>query len=715
MKLLRAWWSRLDALQRTTPGRVGLTIVAVVAVASVFGWLWSTAAAANARFEAVVEVLSMADNLEKNDIAIRLLEKGEVEAGGVVYGNERFAEYAETLFDEETGAIIYLATLAELLISQDVPQWLPTTLMYRPDFVLWLAGGLLCWLLLVIWAELSLQVAMGVLGTFVACGLVYLAKLLGIIDEPTPLVLALAGIGLLVITFLMLMRVLLYVLGFLASPAPRPGRHGTPSTLVQIASVAQVLIRESVRLRISLAFIVIMLVALPLIPLWIDSAEPLRYQIQNFLSDSMNLVYVLAACMTLVLSCATVSFEIRDRQIWQLMTKPIGKLQYMLGKWCGLILLNLVLLLIGGLSIFTFNEYLRTRPSTDLGDALTLNDEVLTARVGVLPVFENLKPEELRRRVDTEIDNNAILKDEIATGEKRMDDVRRQLARQKRREFLDQQRSISPTEFSDGAELDARTYYFPGLKEARAEGENITLRYEFHIGRSESTDKYPVVFNFPDVEQQVEQFYVPAQWHSLLIPPEWIGEDGVLRLQILNGGYSRSPSDATLLFFPSGATLFFDPDGIEVLWQASTFEANFLRAMLVNWVKLAFLAMLGVTAATFLSFPVAMMLAFTVFAGGSLAPFIAMSVDQFRVDREMNFIFQAAQWCIIAIARSAEWLLRPFGQASPNSLVVEGRLVPWSGVFRDFLQIGILWSGIIFFMGWFIFRRRELATYSGHG
>ncbi|MCH2160825.1 MAG: hypothetical protein MK085_03015 [Phycisphaerales bacterium] len=714
MTLLRAWWSRLDGLQRTTPAKIGLSVFALVVVGSVFGYLWSASASANARFNGVVEVLAQANNLEKNEIAVRLLEKGEVEADGVVYGNERFAEYAETLFDEETGAMIYLATLAELLISQDIPQWLPTTLIYRPDFVLWLAAGILCWLLLVIWAEIALQVAVGVLATLLACGvLAFFGERWGF--EYAPLVLAISGIGLLVITFLLLIRVLLYILGFLASPGPRPGRHGSPGTLVQICSVAQVLIRESVRLRISLAFIVFMLVGLPLIPLWIDSSEPLRYQIQNFLSDSMNLVYVLAACMTLVLSCATVSFEIRDRQIWQLMTKPIGKLQYMLGKWCGLILLNLVLLLIGGISIFTFNEYLRTRPSTDIGDALTLNDEVLTARVGVLPVFQNLSPEELRRRVDTEIDNNSILKDEIATGEKRMDDVRRQLARQKRREFLDQQRSIPPTKIEDGAELDARTYFFPGLAEAREEGANVTLRFEFHIGRSESTDKYPVVFNFPDVEQQVEQFYVPAQWHSLLVPADWIGEDGVLRLQILNGGYSRSPSDATLLFFPSGATLFFDPDGMEVLWQASTFEWNFLRAMLVNWVKLAFLAMLGVAAATFLSFPVAVMLAFTVFVGGSLAPFIAMSVDQFRVDREMTWILQAAQWCIIAIARSAEWLLRPFGAASPNSLVVEGRLVPWSGVFRDFLQIGILWSGMVFFLGWFIFRRRELATYSGHG
>lgn len=715
MKLFRAIWGRLDALQVILSAKVVLTILAFVATASVSGFVWKAANDANARFQGVAELLQEANSIEKDAVAVRLMEKGEVEVDGVVYGNERFIDLASSLFDQQSGVLMDVATISALLISQQIPDWLPTILINSPGILVWIGVFVFLWLLLVIWTEISLQVASGLLGTAMACGLIYLGELLGFVSEPFRWVLTIGGIGLLVITFLLLIRVLLLILGFLASPGPRLSRHGVPGTFTQICAVAQVLVRESIRMKISLAFIVIMLVALPIIPLWIDPSEPLRYQIQNFLSDSMSMVYALAACMTLVLACATVAFEIRDRQIWQLMTKPVGKLEYILGKWLGLVLLNVVLLAIGGVSIFTFNEYLRTRPSANPLDALAVEDEILTARVGVLPIFSSLPLSELRERVDSEIDNNAVLKGEIAEGEKRMQDVRRTLGRQVQREYLDQQRAIDPTELTDGSEINARTFVFPGLGTARNSNTNVTLRYEFHIGRSESTDHYPVVFNFPDVKQQVEQLYVPAQWHSLLIPPEWIGEDGALRIQILNGGFSESPSDATLMFFSGGATLFFDPDGMEVLWQASSFESNFLRAMMINWVKLAFLAMLGVSAATFLSFPVAMMLAFTVFVGGSLAPFISMSVDQFRVDPEMIWVLRAAQWCIIAIASGAEWLLRPFGDASPNSLVVEGRLVSWGAVIRGFLQIGVFWCGFAFLFGWLVFRRRELATYSGHG
>ena len=715
MKFGRALWARLDGLQRTLYAKITLSILALAVVASLAGVAFSQASEAHNRFQGVVEVLQAANIVEKNAVTVQLIEKGEVEVDGIVYGDERFGEYAAGMFDEETGRLVDVALLGALLIAQHVPEWTPPMLVDTPSLA-WSVGlVVLLWLLLVIWSDVSLQVAAAALGTTAAWGVVWLASFVGLTDEPAKWGLAVVGIGVLGTTFLLAIRVVLAMLGTLGAPRPRPGRHGHATSLVQVCAVAHVLIRESIRRRVSLAFIVVLLVCLPLIPLWIDPGEPLRYQVQNFLSDSMTLVYVLAACMTLMLACASVAFEIRDRQIWQLMTKPMGRFEYLLGKWLGLLLLNVILLGIGGISIFTFTEYLRTQPTADPLDAIAVSDEVLTARVGVLPIFKNLSVDEVRRRVDTEIDNNAVLKDEIATGEKRENDVRRQMGRQVRKDNLYQQRAIPPTEFSEGAVVDAKTYVFEGLGRARSEHTNITLRYEFHIGRSESTDHYPVVFAFPDVGERVEQIYVPAQWHSILVPSDWIGEDGNLRVQILNGGFSESPSEATLRFFANGATLYFDADGMEVMWQAASFESNFIRAMLVLWVKLAFLGALGIAATTFLSFPVGVLLAFTVFVGGSLAPFIAMSVEEYRIAADTAWPIRIVQWGIVLIAQSAEWLLRPFGEASPTSLVVEGRLVGLSGVLRNFLQIGVFWCGLVLFIGWWVFRRRELATYSGHG
>jgi len=109
------------------------------------------------------------------------------------------------------------------------------------------------------------------------------------------------------------------------------------------------------------------------------------------------------------------------------------------------------------------------------------------------------------------------------------------------------------------------------------------------------------------------------------------------------------------------------------------------------------------------------LLAFTVFVGGSMASFIGNSVTLFRPDAEAIALIQWVQILIGWIAGSVAWLLEPFGQASPNSMVVEGRLVSWAGVGRDLLVIGLLWCGMVLGIGLLVFRRRELATYSGHG
>ena len=103
----------------------------------------------------------------------------------------------------------------------------------------------------------------------------------------------------------------------------------------QPLAVAHTVVKEASRTRLSLVFIVLLLVALPLIPLWLDPDSPLRYRVQTFIARSMGLTFTLAACMTLFLACATVAFEIRDRQIWQLMTKPVNRFSYLLGKWLG--------------------------------------------------------------------------------------------------------------------------------------------------------------------------------------------------------------------------------------------------------------------------------------------------------------------------------------------------------------------------------------------
>lgn len=707
MSLFRAIWSRLDDAQHRRPVKVILSVLAVVLVAATFGRLWWIAADARDRFDDVVETLRQVDRGADDSVTTRLLETGQIELHGLTYGGPRVQAGIDAFFDPDTGALVQVAEIAAILVAETIPEWLPSAVIDRPGFVGLTGALVMAWLLVVVWTGVSLPVLLASLATLALAVVPWWRGYTG-------LVVTIVGIGVLVTTFVLLVRLLLLGLGAIASPSARPGRHGHPGTIVQIAAVAQTLVRESLRLRISFAFIVLMLVALPVIPLWIDPEEPVRYQVQNFLSDSMALVYVLAACMTLVLGCATVSFEIRDRQIWHLATKPLGRVRYLLGKWTGIVLLDGLLLLLGGVSIYGFTQYLGAR-ATDPMAMVEVHDEVLTARIGVRPRLEQLSEVQVRELAYAEYQNDPLTRDKVEAGEANEFDVIRGIVKRLRQEHLDQQRSVAPGGFDENRRYDARIYEFPGLGAARNARRNLTLRYKFHIGRSESTDRYPLVLRFPETGDELQQTIVPEQWQRTLVPAEFIDDDGVLRIQILNGGFSDTPSAETRKFFANGATLLFDADGFEILWQAASFEANFIRAFLIDWIKLAFLGMLAIAAATFLSFPVAILLAFTVFVGGSMTPFISTSIDQFRPDADAALPVRVVQIVIASIARTVEWLLRPFGQASPNRLVVEGRLVSIGAMIQNLFVIGIFWCGATLAAGWAIFRRRELATYSGHG
>jgi len=672
---------RLDRLQGEFRVKVALTAVVLIAAVAIGIPIHRAASEYGAARNKIVAVLADA-SLERGDAAaIALRERGEVVVGDRVYGGPGIRRYGDMLF-LRSGEVANPAMVADLVLAPERPARIPAFLLDRAATawsMIALAAG---WLILVVWLSATLPLLLVLLGTAIACTPFWLAG-------ATSIVVAIGGIGVLSFTFVLLVRVAMLVL--------------SPPT--QMLAVAQTTVREATRSGVSLGFIVILLLLLPLVPLWIDDAQPLRYQIQTFISRSLNLTYVISAAMTLLLACATVAFEIRDRQIWQLMTKPVSRLSYLLGKFIGVATLNLILLSICGLSIFIFVQEMRTRPAADPLDAAAVRDEVLVARTGAMPAFTPLTRDQLRARVEDEIRNDPMLAAEIETGQRRELDLWLEIGRRLQTEHLSRQRQIAPGE--------SRKYTFSGLSRERAGDAPITLRYLFHAGRSDSHEALPVFFMIEGHEEVAfAREFVPAQGHVLTLPSSVIGDDGRVVIEIWNlGVIPGEDGDAAARFYPGPYTIFFDADALEVLYRVGSFEWNFVRAMISYWVKLCFLAMLGVCCATFLSFPVACILSFTVFVVGSLGPFIAESLQYWYIDS----IWRVDQALAMYVSQGAEWLLRAFGSVRPTESLVEGRVIALTDVLWAVAVIGIAWCGAALAVGWLIFRRRELAIYSGQG
>ncbi|MCH8164762.1 MAG: ABC transporter permease [Planctomycetes bacterium] len=678
-------YRRLDQLQGKLWFRTVASVLAILVIGGFYGPLLVVTSDLDAQRNALGRALVGQNLNEADEHAVSLAETGTITVNGRTYGGPELRELADGLFDDQ-GVIAAPGRLIEHLLADQRPHWAPTFMLEQPGTTWMLAIVTTLWVLLIVWMQITLPFVLTALGTAAPVAICWA---LG--SEQA--MLAIAGMGLLTFTFVLLTRAVLILFAY---------PH-------QVLAIAHTVVKEASRSRLSLVFVVGLLILLPLLPIWLDPEAPLRFRIQTFISRSLSLTYALAAFMTLFLSCATVAFEIRDRQIWQLMTKPVTRLNYLLGKWLGVLSVNVVILLVAGVSIFTYVKYLSQLPVASglegALDRLAVRDEVLTARVGTMPQFELLSPQQLSARVEQLIDRDPELagQDEISLS------VKRKLAADLQENHLAAQRSILP--------MMQRSYTFEGLRRARNLQSTLTLRYRFHILRDDEHQTFPVAFTFNDrPDTLVRRQYVPTVTHILPIGTDLIRDDGTMNIRVVN--LNPSPPGK-----PGLGALNFEEDDFELLYKVGSFEANFFRAVLMTWVKLAFLAMLGIACSTLLSFPVACMLSFTIFIGGTLGPFLALSLHEYYppLVSQMDWsnigmvIRWAAQSLIRAIAQGLVFLLHSFGEYRPTQSLVEGRLIPWTSVAGVTLSLGLMWSSIALVFGYLVMRNRQLAIYSGHG
>jgi len=532
-------------------------------------------------------------------------------------------------------------------------------------------------------------------------------------------------------------------------------------------AVARLLLDEAIRMKLAVVFIVMLIIYIPLLATQLDEHERLQYRLQTFLSYGTGVSYALLAVLTVFLSTATVTFEQRDKQIFQIASKPLGRFQYLMGKWLGLIVLNAVLLLMTGGATFWFTQYLRSQPAVDVFDEIAVNEQVLTSRIGVRPTVPDYRQEALRLaeqklRDNPELESNpsaiAILGNEmlselqsqmlsIPPGEYReyvFNNVRPISRRVKATVRFDGQPIVLRALIQSLVDLsitnaDGSVYYAPGeqfqldftetqthiylrpreVQQQSASpmvegqtlvinyfpGNALTLRFKINSGENMPDVQLPITILLGG-SVMIPQTAVLVQTQTALIPAGFVDDENRVRLAIFNGDWQTGEA------YP--ATITIPWDGLELMYKVDTFEWNYFRSMLIIWLKLGFLAMLGIAAATFASFPVACLLAFTIFFGAESAPFLAASLENFdKVDPVTKERFYI-NTVVYEIASGMQWLLRQYGSVRPTQSLIEGRHVSWTLVSQTFVWISLLWTGLTALVGWLVYRNRQLAIYSGH-
>jgi hypothetical protein len=185
---------------------------------------------------------------------------------------------------------------------------------------------------------------------------------------------------------------------------------------------------------------------------------------------------------------------------------------------------------------------------------------------------------------------------------------------------------------------------------------------------------------------------------TIPIPVEFISPDGVLEVAF------RNPrAEHPTITFKAG-------DGLQVLYRADDFAPNFWRAIAAVGIKLSFLAMLGLVAATFLGFPVACLWSLLIYTAASVSPFLMDAASSFRPSsKQTNELIILLYQVIGFLAGGIGTLLQKFGTVSPGAAVTEGLLFSWSELAMCGLWVGVVWTGLAAAGGVVIFGKRELA------
>jgi len=489
-----------------------------------------------------------------------------------------------------------------------------------------------------------------------------------------------------------------------------------------VFSVARTLVDEAIRMKLALIFVVGVVLLVPFLPFTLAGETRLQYRVESFLTYALMLVTVLLSVMTILLACRTVSSELSERQAFLTLTKPVGRVQYLAGKWLGLMGLNLLLTAVAGVGIYAFTQVLVTSAAAQVGsdedrfiDYVATREQVLTARrsAAPVPVDESTLAVDFERRL-----YELRLKNPQRFGDPgdpitQVTDTQRDLVRfEAMREWM-----TLPNR-------NARTYRFTGLGGADDAGPTLQLRFQPKAAGQLEDNRVGLGLRVNDRPFADARTGAPLPrvrndtWHVAYIASELVRDDGTLDITLLND-------------VPGQPTVRFEPgEGMEIFYSVGGFGANLAKGMAVLWVRLAFLAMLGLAAATFLSFPVACMACLLVFLAAvgssfldkSLADYAAVYADapgpwayataavtKFFAKLGEGEFFDAFKMIIRLIGEAFTLAVPPMARYSPTPLLADGRAVEWSLVGGAVLRIGVISTGVVAIFAAWSFNRREIA------
>ena len=453
--------------------------------------------------------------------------------------------------------------------------------------------------------------------------------------------------------------------------------------------------KAAFRFRLFLVLALLLLASVIGLPLLIEDDGTARGFTQILLTYTLSVITGLLGLSTLWLACGTLARDIEECQMQVLCTKPVARWQIWLGKWLGIMSLNFVLLALAGGSVYALLEYRAGK--LPAAEQQVLRSEVLVARGSAMEASHDADIDaETDKAMQAQLKSNLSEKTDLA-GVVNLAEVRKQIREQVLASY-----QIVPPGYTRQWQIDL------GHPKSYFQDQPLQLRIKFNTASKSASGTYFGAFQAGDPNttnfwQSELMSLAPDTFHEFAIPANLCDAQGRLSIVFLNR------NDVALLF-PLN-------EGMAVLYPEGGFALNFARGLGIILCWMALLAALGLTAASFLSFPVAAFFSLAMLLVGLSSGTLADAVDSGSVaagNEETGVAGHSGLDVVLIPAFKA--MLTVIGLAenySPIDALSTGRSIPWHELGGAFLQIDLLLGGAIALAGIFLFGRRELATAQG--
>jgi hypothetical protein len=212
--------------------------------------------------------------------------------------------------------------------------------------------------------------------------------------------------------------------------------------------------------------------------------------------------------------------------------------------------------------------------------------------------------------------------------------------------------------------------------------------------------------------------------HTIDIPTEAIDDKGVLRLTIANKNLvlPGATRPTTIALVPG--------KGLELLERIGSFGQNYLKCLFIVWLKLAMIAAVAITSATFLGFPMAVLLSLMIFISAFGSGFVGDSLElytgmdsasatvrdmaELRYSSFYDFLKKGEYWeafkVIMAVVGELFVKVIPsFDRYDAVTAVATGMNVSVWTVLECVLRVGLVAPVVLGLLAWFCFEQRDLV------